>query len=152
MIRVANSRVEVAWVPKRQLTEALQVFEPFLSEGLQQDPDLDVDEVLTDLIKGEAKLGIVYEIDPFTPQGAWISDLRESAEGKTFVSIYALAGREPNKWGGAIGELVGRFARDSGAYSYRWYGRLGWIKFAKGIKLLETVNNRVGLFEKVVIQ
>lgn len=130
----------------------MTAFEEFLEDGLQQDPDLDVEELLTELVKGEAKLGVLYSIDPFTPLGAWISDLRVDATGKTFATIYGLAGRDPNRWGAAIGELVGKYARDNDCYSYRWYGRLGWIKFAKDIKLLEAVDSRVGLFEKVVAQ
>lgn len=152
MLRTADGKTEVAWVPRHQLSHAMMVFEGFLADGLKQDETLDVENLLTELVKGEARLGVIYAVDPFTPLGAWVSDLRIDDSGKTFATIYGLGGRGPNKWGSAVGELVGKYAVDNECYSYRWYGRLGWIKFVKGIKLLEAVDNRVGLFEKVVAQ
>lgn len=151
MLQASDGKTEVAWVPRSQLTEALTIFEPFIVEGLKQAPEINVDELLQDLVAGGTKLGIFYGVKPFVPLGAWFSDLRVDEKG-TFATIFALGGRNPNQWGHAVAKLLEKFARENGCYAYRGFGRLGWIKYARDVKLVETVNAREGLFEKVLSQ
>lgn len=153
MIRSPNNKIEVAWVPKHQLRIALNIFKEFIYRGLENDNDISIGELIVDLFNGSTRLGIIYEIDPFSPIGSWFSDIRiDETQNCEYVTIYGLSGNNPNKWAQGVKTLVESWAKEENCHSYRWYGRLAWSRYEQNIKLLESINTREGLFEKVIQQ
>jgi hypothetical protein len=153
MIRSPNKEIEVAWVPKHQLRQALNIFKEFIYKGVENDEEINLGEIIVDLFKGDTKLGIIYKTDHFLPIGSWFSDIRiDEDQNYDYVTIYGLSGKNPNDWAQGVKTLVESWAKEQGCYSYRWYGRLAWSRYIENIKLLETINSREGLFEKVVQQ
>ncbi len=153
MLRSPDNQYEVAWVPSHQLKQALDVFKEFIYEGVENEKYLSLGEIINDLFKGATRLGIIYTVDPFEPQGCWFSDLRIDDEtNQKFVTIFDLAGRNPNKWGLGIAKLVEEWGSQEDCYSMRCHGRLGWLKYGNNVKLLRAVNSREGLLEKVIVK
>ncbi len=153
MIRSPDNKIEVAWVPIRQLRPALNMFKEFIYKGLENDNDISIGELVIDLFNGSTRLGIIYKIEPFLPIGSWFSDIRiDEEQNYDYVTIYGLSGKNPNDWAQGLRTLVESWAKEENAYSYRWYGRLAWSRYSENIKLLKTLNSREGLFEKVIEQ
>lgn len=151
MLRAPDGKTEVSWVPRHQLSVALEVFKEFIYEGAEVSEGISLTEIISGLLKSNVRLGVIYKIDPFVPIGSWFSDIRiDNVQNYDYVTIYGLSGIKPNAWALGVAQLAEAWARDENCYSYRWYGRLGWLRYVKGAKLLETVNPRAGLFEKVI--
>lgn len=146
-----HNNVEVAWVPRSQVRPALEAFRDFVFAVKDIDEAISLADLINEVLRGETRLGVAYKVDPFEPMGCWFSDLREE-NGITFATIFGLSGKSPNKWAQGVAKLLELWAKEENCYSYRWYGRLGWLKFEQDIKLLESLNDREGLFEKVVSQ
>jgi hypothetical protein len=151
MIRSPSGKVEVAWVPNGQLRPALNIFKEFIYKGLEDDKEINIGKLILELFSGDARLGIIYEIDPFLPIGSWFSDIRIDEEQKyDYVTIYGLSGKNPNDWARGLKTLVEDWAKQENCRSYRWYGRLAWLRYSDDIRLLKAINRREGLFEKVI--
>ena len=151
MIRSPDNKIEVAWVPKRQLREALNVFKEFIYRGLENDDQINIGELVIDLFNGDVRMGVIYEVSPFLPVGSWFSDIRvDEEQNYDYATIYGLSGKSPNKWAVGIKTLLEDWCRENDCYSYRWYGRLGWSRYGDNVNLLRQVGPREGLFEKVV--
>jgi hypothetical protein len=151
MIRSPNGKVEVAWVPNHQLRSALNIFKEFIYKGLEEDTEINIGKLILELFSGDARLGIIYEIDPFLPIGSWFSDIRIDEEQKyDYVTIYGLSGKNPNDWAQGVRSLVEFWVQEENARSYRWCGRLAWSRYIDNAKLLEVISRREGIFEKVI--
>lgn len=151
MLRSPDGSYEVSWCPKHQLPQALEAFKEQIYSGSEVDDSLSLTETIGDLFTGLTRLGLIYETEPFQPIGSWFSDIKiDGVQNYKYVTIYGLSGKNPNKWAQGLAKLVENWAQQEGCHSYRWYGRLGWTRYETDIKLLEVVNDREGLFEKVI--
>ncbi len=151
MLRSPDNKYEVAWVPKNQLGAALDEFKEFIYKGMENDDRLTIRDLVIKLFNSEVRMGVIYKIDPFEPVGVWFSDLRVDNEtNKRFVTIFGLSGINPNKWAWGVWELVASWAKIEECYSGRCQGRLGWLRYVPGVKLLRAINKREGLLEKVL--
>lgn len=144
-----KNNIEVAWVPKSQIREALQVFRDYVFDVTTTDESVRLVDLIKEVLAGETRLGVAYQVDEFKPLGCWFSDLRVE-DGVSFATIFGLSGEQPQKWAHGVAKLLEEWVKEENCYSYRWYGRLGWLRFEKDIKLLKPINDREGLFEKVV--
>ena len=148
-LMLRHNNIEVAWVPRAQVRPALQVYRDHVFAVKDIDEAINLADLINSVIRGETRMGVAYQVEPFEPLGCWFSDLQEEDEIR-YATIFGLSGKSPNKWASGIGKLLELWAKEENCYSYRWYGRLGWTKFAQDIKLLKSLNDREGLFEKVV--
>lgn len=149
-LRRPDKATQVDWVPAAQVGDAIKAWGYYLLRGLKA-ADMDLALLADWLVHFHCKLGVVYEVDPFRPIGCWASDIRETDDGLTFATVYALSGERLPSWMPRIEALVTAWARENECQSIRFFGRAAYSALIEDLAIIgKSEDGRALLFEKKV--
>jgi hypothetical protein len=144
------STVEVAWVPPAQVGDAIKGFGFYLLRGLKA-ADMELGMLVDWLVNFQCRLGIAFTTYPFRPLGCWVSDLRETEEGASFATVYALSGERLPAWMPKIEALVIDWARENDCGAVRFFGRAAYTALIEDLRVIgKAEDGRALLFEKTI--
>lgn len=147
--RAADIRIHQ--VPRHAVAAALRKapLQALLARGMAAAGIGDARPVVMDVMTGHKQLWLLFSIESGDPLATWITTIHTEPEGKSWVSVSVLAGREARRWAGMMSDRMAMFALAEGATCVRFFGRKGWARMARNVRSIGS-HGETHVFERAV--
>jgi hypothetical protein len=142
-----TSETKIIPIPPHMVVTMWPYCKPWIRKGLRAATDLTMLQVVDDISAGTDQLWMIF-VDG-KPVGAFLTALFEEPTS-FYLGVYALGGRDLNRWADLLGETMADYGMQVGASCVRFHGREAWSRVLPSYQITGQHPSGHALFERVL--
>lgn len=140
-----SDNIEIGQLPINLLTPAWPHIGPFLLAGAEVDPDVNLEQAVSDVLEGRARIWVI--LDGEKPIGAFLTSIVTLSDGEA-LDVYGLGGRNILKWGRKITDAMVAYAQANRVERIIFKGRKALQRAYPGIRVVGQEDSNIYLYER----
>jgi hypothetical protein len=143
---MTDTETKIVAIPPFMVVDMWPHIEPFVRKGLTAATDVTIMDIVDGVSAGTDILWAIFADGEVA--GAFVTALYDEPTS-FFVGVYALGGRDLNRWADLLGETMAGYARDVGASHVRFMGREAWSRVLPSYQITRRCGTET-IFERAV--